>query len=98
MLRYLAAANSDGRSKGPALLLSTSNICFSSHFAIEQSKQFLLTQISLGATYLKLGKVADEVPPILSNFLCGTMCDANKNQYILKLKYICFILSVYLLV
>ena len=32
-------------------------------------------QIPLGATYLKLVKVADEVPPILSNFLCGTMCE-----------------------
>ena len=73
MQRHLAAANSSGRSKGTALLLSTSNICSSSHFAIGLSKQFISTQISLGATYLKLGKVADEVPPILSNFLCGTM-------------------------
>ena len=38
-----------------------------------QSKQFLSTQVSLGATYFKQGKGADEVPPILSNFLCGTM-------------------------
>ena len=74
MQRHLAAANSGVRSQGTALLLSTSNICASSHFAIGQSKQFLSTQISLGATNLKLGKVADEVPPILSNFLCGTMC------------------------
>ena len=73
MQRHLAAGNSGNRSKGTALLLSTSNIFSSSHFEIGRSKHFFSTQFSPGATYLKLGKVADEVQPILSNFLYGTM-------------------------
>ena len=69
MQRHLAAANSVGQSCVTALLLSVSR----SHFEIGRSKQFLSTQTSLGATSIKLGKVADRVLPILSNFLCGTM-------------------------
>ena len=77
MPRNIVAANIGGQSLGTALLFSTSNNCSSSHFARGRSIKFLWTQISLEAIYQKLGKVTEEVPPILSNFLCGTMWCAN---------------------